>query len=40
MWNVVVIGDRRVGKSRLVWSLAESANQATERKHSVDAGMH
>lgn len=28
LWNVVVIGDRRVGKSRLVSSLAHSANLA------------
>jgi len=37
LWNIVVIGDRRVGKSRLVWSLAESANKADERKHTVTA---
>ena len=31
VWNVAVIGDRQVGKSRLIWSLAESANRHHRR---------
>lgn len=37
LFNVVVIGDRRVGKSRLVRSLAQSANQAREARHMIRA---
>jgi len=33
LWNVVVIGDKRVGKSRLVKSLAQSARLATSTLH-------
>jgi len=33
LWNVVVIGDKRVGKSRLVKSLAQSSRLATNDKH-------